>query len=117
MQSQKRSRIKVLLPGIIMAIIHLLITSGVYLINIREGVSYEPILWMALAFLDFPVSLGLGFRGFQIAGDYYWNNATMPLLYFGIVGTLWWFLMGCFFGMAARKLIHKFILRTCVVRL
>ena len=49
---------------------------------------------MLLLFVDFPISLGMGIKGLQIEGDYIWNNGTLPGLYFGILGTVWWFVLG-----------------------
>lgn len=78
------------------AAMHLLLVFAIYFANANAGdtPSYAPMLWMILIYLDYPVSLGLAIDGLMVPGAYVWNNQTLPLLYFGIVGSLWWFLIG-----------------------
>jgi|GEM_PF-3077125 len=94
--------------GLVLASIHLLLVAIIYWINVEAGQSYAPILWLLLAFVDFPVSLGLGWPALQIAGDYRWNNQVMPALYLATLGTLWWFLLGTFIGALWRGIRRAF---------
>ena len=83
-----------ILTGLVLSMFHLGLALCIYAVNVASGVSYAPILWFFLAALDFPVGLGLGWDALHVAGNYRWNNELMPLLYFGTVGTLWWFFLG-----------------------
>ena len=81
-----------------LALLHMVMVIGVYQIVVANGNSYLNILWAVLAILDYPASMGLALDALQKQGDYRWNNELMPLMYFGTIGTLWWFLLGTAFS-------------------
>ncbi|MBW2476286.1 MAG: hypothetical protein JRE63_03055 [Deltaproteobacteria bacterium] len=94
--------------GLALSLLHLGLVGCTYAANVAHGVSYAPILWFFLAVLDFPVGLGVGWDALQVAGNYRWNNELMPLLYFGSVGTIWWFFLGTIGSFLASALRRKF---------
>jgi len=80
------------------AILHLFFVASIYFAVVYESNPDAPYGWVLLLFVDFPISLGVGIRGLQIEGNYIWNNGTLPGLYFGILGTVWWFVLGYVFS-------------------
>jgi len=90
----------------IAAAIHICIVvafaAWIYIANNFDGES--PMYWLLLMFIDFPVSLLLGPLSFVVssfpdiswlpglAGD--WDNFLYPLVFFAIIGTIWWYCVG-----------------------
>ena len=93
------------LTGGILAALHFMAVVAVYGAVVWGNSQYATLGWVLLGFIDYPVSLGMGIRSLQIEGNYLWNNGTLPALYFGLLGTAWWFLLGywiCRLGRWAR---------------
>lgn len=80
--------------GCVPAALHLIFVACLYYAFVHDGNSSATYGWMLLLFIDYPVSLGMGIDQLQIKGNTIWNNGTLPGLYFGILGTIWWFLLG-----------------------
>ena len=89
----KRNRISIGF-GSALAIVHLSFVVFVYHAIVHENNPDAVYGWLLLMFVDFPVSLGMGIDYFHVPGNYDWNNGTLPGLYYGIAGTIWWFILG-----------------------
>jgi len=96
------------ITGLVLATLHLSLVFCVYAIVVANGVSYATILWVFLAFIDLPVSFGLRWEALHRVGDYAWNNEVMPLLYFGTIGTAWWFALGTTLSALVSALRRRF---------
>lgn len=106
----KQSSMKVnkanLATGSVLALIHLVLVAWIYYGIVYAGNPDATYGWMLMIFVDFPVSLGLGIRSLQREGDYIWNNGTLPGLYFGILGTMWWFGIGYALSWTVQKVLR-----------
>jgi hypothetical protein len=91
------------IPGAIGALLHLALLAGTVALIIEEGGSAWPRFWTLFLALDFPVSLGIvpvtwlappaSGGPLRDASNFWW-----PLVYHGIVGTGWWYLVGWAIG-------------------
>jgi len=79
--------------GIIFVLLHLALIAYIILSGIESS---WPMFWWILFIVDFPVSLGIYiFALFDLPGgvsplkdiNIFW----LPVIYFGIVGTAWWY--------------------------
>ena len=71
--------------------VHTVLWAYILYLNIEGSNSDAPMGWLILLILDFPISMGLTLEVFHRDGNYEWNNITLPALYFGILGTIWWY--------------------------
>ncbi|MCH6259394.1 hypothetical protein MLD52_22760 [Puniceicoccaceae bacterium K14] len=58
--------------------------------NSREE---APMIWLILVLGDFPASAGMFLPFLDIQGNYNWNNVYLPAIYFGLIGSVWWFFL------------------------
>lgn len=85
--------------GLLLASCHFLLWVYVVVLILAGHESAWPMYWNLFVALDFPVSMGIYLfalvplhSGDTPIGDL--NNFWVPALYFGIVGTSWWYMLG-----------------------
>lgn len=83
-----------ILGGISLAVIHIIPVVYLYRLNVFGDNSDASMGWLLLMFLDFSVSVGMWLPFLHVEGNYNWNNIFFPTLYFGALGTIWWFFVG-----------------------
>ena len=87
--------------GIIFALLHLALIAYIIFTILSGNESSWPMMWWVFNIVDFPVSLGIYifalFALFDFPGgpsplkDI--SNFWVPAIYFGIVGTAWWYFL------------------------
>jgi len=82
--------------GLIFATIHLSFFTYIVYIILSGSESSWPMLWQVFFVIDFPASIGIYiFSFFELSGgatpleDI--ANFWVPALYFGVIGTVWWY--------------------------
>ncbi|MBC2604819.1 hypothetical protein [Pelagicoccus albus] len=84
----QRKKIALLL-GTSFLVVHTVVLAFCFLYS-QSTHEEAPMVWLLLVFGDFPVSLGLFLPFLHIEGNYEWNNIYLPLVYHGLLGSLWW---------------------------
>jgi hypothetical protein len=90
---------RISIPGAAGALLHLVLLAATVALILGEGGSAWPRFWTLFLALDFPVSLGIvpvtwlapaaPDRPLHDAPNFWW-----PLIYHGVVGTVWWYIVG-----------------------
>jgi hypothetical protein len=90
--------------GILLAIIHMGMVSAISAVAASTPANEPEYIWLIFILIDFPVSVGyLALEALTNLDSYLWFS----FLYFGVLGTVWWFYLP--------RLIHKLIKRLCRV--
>jgi hypothetical protein len=93
--NMKNSRILFLLIRLL-PVFHLCACVLIALVTLRSEVAFLDSPWRYLLYGDVPISFVL----FGLVWHY-----GLPLLWFGTVGTIWWYLLSRFFDLELKKII------------
>jgi hypothetical protein len=89
--------------GLVMAVLHLALLSFTVLRIVHADVQQWPLYWTTFLALDFPLSLGvlpltLMFPASSAGPLHDFPNFWWPLGFHGVVGTVWWYIVGAYIG-------------------
>jgi hypothetical protein len=95
--------LKFSIAGLIMAVIHIVILAYTLALIFAAGAADWTVYWRMFLALDFPVSLAVVPLTWivppSLAGPLSdFANFWWPLVVHGLLGTLWWYIVGMFIG-------------------
>ncbi|MBB6523792.1 hypothetical protein HNR48_004107 [Pseudoteredinibacter isoporae] len=83
--------------GLVFLSVHTILYVFVLHANIVKATDAE-MTWLIFMLIDFPVSLGVLTPILHVEGSPEWNNLYLPALYFGVLGSLWWYYLPTLFS-------------------
>jgi hypothetical protein len=108
------SGIRISVAGTIAASAHVLLLAYTTAQTLSADDTHWPVYWIKFLALDFPLSLGVVPLAWIFPADaagplHDFANFWWPLGYHGIVGTVWWYIVGAYIAgrLARRRAIRR----------